>query len=201
MRGRDLFVSAKPLLNGVAAMLRVVPKPLLVWAWHLTDLLPELPGIAARYAILKRLARSCGDNVLVGRGVEIRYWERLSIGSNVSIHKQCYVDAYGEILIEDDVSIAHQTSIVSFQHTWQDAGLPIRDNAVVTGMIWISRDVWIGCGCRILAGVSIGSRSVVAAGAVVNKNIAAHTVAAGVPARPVKHIGPELKPHHPRQHG
>lgn len=201
MRGRDLFVSAKPLLHGMAAMLRVVPKPLLVWAWQLTDWLPDLLGVAARYCLLKRLIRSCGDNVLIGRGVEIRYWERLSIGSNVSIHKQCYVDAYGEVLIEDDVSIAHQTSIVSFQHTWLDPALPIRDNPVVTGMIWISRDVWVGCGARILAGVNIGSRSVVAAGAVVTKSIGAGVVAAGVPARTVKHIGPELRPHHPRQHG
>ncbi|CAH1206844.1 2,3,4,5-tetrahydropyridine-2,6-dicarboxylate N-acetyltransferase [Paenibacillus plantiphilus] len=188
MRGRDLFRSAKPLLNGFILVLRIVPKPLLVWMWTLSDMLPELVGVACRYCVLRRLARRCGDNVLVGRGVEIRYWERLSIGSNVSIHKQSYLDAYGELVIEDDVSIAHQSSLVSFQHTWSDESSPIRDNPVVCGKIRICRDVWIGCGVRVLAGVEIGSRTVIAAGAVVTRSIPGGVVAAGVPAKAVKAI-------------
>ncbi|BBH19566.1 acetyltransferase [Paenibacillus baekrokdamisoli] len=193
MRGRDLYGSAKPVLRLVTAMLRIVPKLLLIWLWTLSDWLPHLPGVAFRYCILKRLARRCGDNVLVGRGVEIRYWERLSIGSNVSIHKHCYLDAYGELDIEDEVSIAHQSSLVSFQHTWSDESLPIRDNAIVSGKIRICRDVWIGCGVRVLSGVEIGSRSVIAAGAVVTKNVSSGVVAAGVPAKTVKAILSEGK--------
>ncbi|GGD65626.1 acyltransferase [Paenibacillus nasutitermitis] len=188
MRGRDLFLSAKPVLNMTAKAMRIVPRPLLVWWWTLSDLLPHLPGVAVRYCILKRLAKRCGDNVLVGPGVEIRYWERLSVGSNVSIHKQCYIDAYGELDIDDEVSIAHQTSLVSFQHTWSDESMPIRDNAVVSGKIRIARDVWIGCGVRVLSGVEIGSRSVIAAGAVVTRSVPSGVVAAGVPAKNVKTI-------------
>lgn len=193
MRGRDLFRSVKPLLNVFILLLRIVPKPLLVWMWALSDLLPELPGVAFRYCVLRRLARRCGDNVLVGRGVEIRYWERLSIGSNVSIHKQSYLDAYGELVIEDDVSIAHQSSLVSFQHTWSDEATPIRDNPVVCGKIHVGRDVWIGCGVRVLAGVEIGSRTVIAAGAVVTRSVPSGFVAAGVPAKAVKPISGELR--------
>ncbi|MGG4033250.1 acyltransferase [Paenibacillus cisolokensis] len=188
MRGRDVFRKYKGLLLAISRMLKLVPKPLLVWMWTLSDWLPDMPGAALRYCILRRLAKRCGDNVLIGRNVEIRYWERLEIGSNVSVHKQCYLDAYGGLEIGDDVSIAHQTSLVSFQHTWDDDRLPIRDNPVTGGSIRIHRDVWIGCGCRILSGVEIGSRSVVAAGAVVNRTIPPGVVAAGVPARQVKQI-------------
>ncbi|QKS46433.1 acyltransferase [Paenibacillus cellulosilyticus] len=176
------------MLRFVEKLLGLVPRPLQKWMWTLSDLLPDLPGTALRYCLLRKLAHRCGDNVLIGRAVELRYPERMSIGSNVSIHKQCYVDAYGGLTIEDEVSIAHQSSIVSFQHTWSDESLTIRDNPVTGAAISIGRDVWIGCGCRILAGASIGSRSIVAAGAVVTKSVPAGTLAAGVPARVVKTI-------------
>src|SRR5690348_11972799 len=68
-RGRELFYKAKPLLQAISAVLRIVPRPLAKWMWVLSDWLPELPGVAFRYCLLKRLAKQCGDNVLVGRGV------------------------------------------------------------------------------------------------------------------------------------
>lgn len=193
-RGRDQFGRFRGLLRIAEAMLKPVPRPLLQWMWVLSDWLPDLPGVAMRYVLLRRMAKRCGDNVLIGRSVELRYPERLVIGSNVSIHKQCYIDAYGGLIIEDEVSIAHQSSVVSFQHTWNDPSLPIRDNPVMGSAIRIGRDVWIGCGVRILAGVEIGARAVVAAGAVVNKPVAAGTLAAGVPARAVKSIGAGTAP-------
>jgi acetyltransferase-like isoleucine patch superfamily enzyme len=134
------------------------------------------------------LIPQCGDNVFVGRSVEIKHWEKLTIGSNVSIHKQCYLDAVGGIHIDNDVSIAHQTSMISFEHTWEEASLPIRDNPVSAAKITIHSDVWVGCGCRILAGVEIFSRAVVAAGAVVTKNVLPHSIVGGVPAKPIKTI-------------
>ncbi|MUT64771.1 acyltransferase [Paenibacillus sp. NEAU-GSW1] len=188
MRGRDKFGRFLPALRLLETMLRPLPRPLLQWLWVLSDGLPELAGVAFRYCLLRRLAKSCGDNVLVGRSVELKYPERMTIGSNVSIHKQCYIDAYGGLMIGDEVSIAHQSSLVSFQHTWSDASLPIRDNPVAGGMIRIGRDVWIGCGVRVLAGVDIGARSIVAAGAVVTKPVGSGVIAAGVPAKAVKRI-------------
>ncbi len=193
-RGRDQFGRFRGLLRIAEAMLKPVPRPLLQWMWVLSDWLPDLPGVAMRYVLLRRMAKRCGDNVLIGRSVELRYPERLVIGSNVSIHKQCYIDAYGGLIIEDEVSIAHHSSVVSFQHTWNDPSLPIRDNPVMGSAIRIGRDVWIGCGVRILAGVEIGARAVVAAGAVVNKPVAAGSLAAGVPARAVKSIGAGTAP-------
>jgi acetyltransferase-like isoleucine patch superfamily enzyme len=141
-----------------------------------------------RYCLLKRLILRCGDNVFIGRSVEIKHWGKLSIGSHVSIHKQCYLDAAGGIHIDDDVSIAHQTSMISFEHTWDVASLPIRDNPVKCAEITIHSDVWIGCGCRILAGVEIGNRAIVAAGAVVTKSVLPHSIVGGVPAKPLKSI-------------
>ena len=66
--------------------------------------------------------------------------------------------------------------------------MPIKYNPSVCSPIVVNDDVWIGCGCRILAGVEIGDRVVIAAGAVVNKNVERNSLYAGVPAKKIKSI-------------
>ncbi len=184
-RGRDLFGRYRLLLRLLSGMVRVVPRPLSLLAWRTTDILPGILGVGVRYCIVRALSASCGDNVFVGPDVEVIAWERLELGHNVSIHRGCYLDASGGIVIGSDVSIAHQSSLVSFNHTWADHSRPIRDNPCEFAAICVGDDVWIGCGCRVLAGVSIGKRSVIGAGAVVAADVAPGTVAGGVPARPI----------------
>jgi acetyltransferase-like isoleucine patch superfamily enzyme len=98
------------------------------------------------------------------------------------------LDAKGGLYIGDNVSIAHNCSLISFNHTYSDPNTQIKYNVLVDGEIRIESDVWIGCGVRILAGVTINKRSIVAAGAVVNKTIPSHTISAGIPAIPIKNI-------------
>lgn len=188
MRGRDLFLLTKPILIAFSYVLYIFPNFFLVFVWGWLDFFPGVLGNAIRYSFAKRLAKSIGDNVYIGRSVEIRNWKKLTIGHNVSIHKDCYIDAVGEVFIGDDVSIAHACSLISFEHEWNDPLLPIRSNPLLLSPIYISSDVWIGCGARILAGVSLGSRCVVAAGAVVTKSFSGQQVIAGVPAKAIKVI-------------
>lgn len=126
--------------------------------------------------------------MFIGQNVEIRCWQMLSLGNNVSIHRGCYLDASGGIEVGDDVSIAHQTSILSANHTWDDPMIPIKENPVKLESVIIQNDVWIGCGCRIMSGVTVFSRSVVAAGSVVTKDVPSHTLVGGVPAKQIKVI-------------
>ncbi len=144
--------------------------------------------MSMRYSLLRSMARRCGLNVMVGPHVEIRSPENLSIGDNVSIHRGCYIDATGDVVIGNDVSIAHSTSILSFEHTWNDSNKPIKDNPSKLKAVSIENDVWVGCGVRILAGVRIESRSIVAAGAVITKDVPATSIVGGVPARVLKSI-------------
>ena len=86
------------------------------------------------------------------------------------------------------MSIAHGTSLISANHTWEDSTIPIKYNKMEEKEIVIADDVWIGAKVTILAGVTIESRCVVAAGAVVTKNVKEHTVVGGVPAKVIKEI-------------
>jgi acetyltransferase-like isoleucine patch superfamily enzyme len=188
VKGRLIFKYIYPLFLIVSKLFLVVPNFIINWLWILSDLLPGLVGVGFRYILALRLAKSIGKNVYFGRGVEIKYWNNFEIGSNVSIHKDCYIDAQGGLKIGNDVSIAHSSSILTFEHTWEDKFIPIKFNILKLQPVEIKNDVWIGCGCRILSGVTIESRSIVAAGAVVVNNIEAQTIEGGVPSKKIKDI-------------
>lgn len=145
-------------------------------------------GLLLRYVFLKNTATSVGVNVSIQPGVYLLNTAKLQIGGNVSIHPMCYIDAEGGIEIGNDVSIAHGSSILSTNHDWDERGTAIKYNKVKLAKVTIHNDVWIGCGVRILAGVAIGTRTVIAAGAVVTKDIDANTIAAGIPAKGIKQI-------------
>ena len=188
MKGRDIFKVVYPVLKLLSYLFFILPRFIVSWFWILADLLPSILGVGFRYIMALRLSKSIGKNVFFGRGVEIKNWQNFEIGSNVSIHKDCYIDAIGGLIISDDVSIAHNSSILTFEHTWENKDEPIRSNPVKLNSVKIENDVWIGCGCRILSGVVIGSRSIVAAGAVVSKSVEKNTLVGGVPAKLIKKI-------------
>ena len=129
----------------------------------------------------------------VGIGVDIENFENLEIGNNVSIHSYSYINAIGGVYIGNEVSIARATSIISFNHGYSDAKKPIKYNDIIKGKIVISDDVWIGARVTILANVNIFKRSIIAAGAVVTKNVESNTLVGGVPAKFIKKIGVEKK--------
>lgn len=189
MRGRDIFRRYEWLIRFTVAVFRLLPGRALEFLWIVSDLAPGVAGVGLRYCVAKVRARACGAAVFFGPGVEVRNWSGLEIGSNVSIHRGCWVDAVGGVWIGSNVSIAHQCSILTSDHTYADPGLPIRDNALITRPVRIADDVWVGCGARVLAGVCIPSRCIVAAGAVVTRSPEPATIVGGVPAKLIKRLG------------
>src|SRR5699024_9556473 len=114
--------------------------------------------------------------VFVGKNVNLKNIEKLSLGSNVSIHSFTYIDAYGKIVIGNNVSIANHCSLISSDHTWEDSAVSIKFNKVVKKPIDIKDDIWIASGCRVLGDVTIEERTVVGAGTVVNKSLEANSL-------------------------
>lgn len=186
--GREKFNKYKVVINSLVKIIAVFPRFIRVFIWDVSSRYSQVVFVGLRYIILKSLIKTCGDNVKIGPNVQIIEWQNLSIGDNVSIHANSYIDATGNILINDNVSIAHNSTILSSNHTWDNLEVPIKYNAMFNEEVIIETDVWIGCGCRILAGVHISKRSVVAAGAVVVKNIESNSIVGGVPAKLIKKI-------------
>lgn len=108
----------------------------------------------------------------------------IRLGRNVFINHACSFLDLGGITIEDDVMIGPRVNITSENHPVEAA----RRKTLVPGAVVIKQNAWIGAGATILPGVTVGKNSVVAAGAVVTKDVPANTVVAGVPAKTIKQI-------------
>ncbi|HNP67000.1 MAG TPA: acyltransferase [Aequorivita sp.] len=188
MSGRDKFEKFEKLIIFFTYLMRLLPRPILIFLWDWTNRFSQLPFVGLRYVILKSMIKSCGVNIKIGTNVQILGWDNLVIGDNVSIHSNCYLDATGGIKIENNVSIAHNSTLLSTNHDWSDISIPIKYNKVIMKKVIINSDVWIGCGVRILAGVNIRERSVVAAGAVVISEVDSNTIVGGIPSRKLKEI-------------
>ncbi len=186
--GRAKFSRYKSIIALLVSLFSLFPSKinfkLLLWNRNRNGIF----GLLLRYVLIRNLAKDCGDNVSIHPGVYLFNLQNMKFGDNVSIHPMCYLDAAGEILIGDNVSIAHSTSILSTNHTWDNIDLPIKYNKETFSKVVINSDVWIGCGVRILAGVTIASRSVVAAGAVVTKSVEPNSLIGGIPGRKIKEI-------------
>lgn len=163
-----------------------LPMPFVNFVWRLLDVFDGKFGAALRYMVIRKKLKECGRGVYFGRGIFIDAPAKVKIGCRVSIHHGCSILSKGYVEIGDDVSIAHGCSIVSGNHTWADESKPIKYNAVNLLKVTICDDVWVGCGVRILAGVIVGERTVIAANAVVNRSIDGGGIFGGIPARRLK---------------
>jgi acetyltransferase-like isoleucine patch superfamily enzyme len=124
------------------------------------------------------------ESVAVFTPLYINYGKNTRIGKNVFINFDCVFLDLGGITIEDNVLIAPKVSLLSEGHPTS----PSERGSLIPGKIHIKRNAWIGAGATILPGVTIGENAIVAAGAVVSKDVPANTVVGGVPAKLIKSI-------------
>ena len=123
--------------------------------------------------------------------VRIFCTDRLVMGRNVSLHHWSFLSAQGGLTIGNDVAIGHGCSILTTEHEFDDPDVPIKAQPVSLLPVTIGDDVWIGANVTILAGVTIGRRSIVAAGAVVTRSFPeGYVIIAGVPARVIRRLRP-----------
>jgi acetyltransferase-like isoleucine patch superfamily enzyme len=106
------------------------------------------------------------------------------IGKNVFINHACSFLDLGGITIEDDVLIGPKVNLITENHPLD----PDDRKSLICKSITIKRNAWIGAAATILPGVTIGENSIVAAGAVVSKDVPANTIAGGVPAKVLRNL-------------
>lgn len=106
----------------------------------------------------------------------------VTIGDDFFIGTHCYVNGVAGLTIGSRVTIAHGTMI--FTDSGPNTSPLLQKRFPITAKeVKIGDDVWIGAGCMILPGVTIGSRSVIGAGSVVKDDVPSDTIVAGAPAK------------------
>ena len=134
-------------------------------------------------------------------------YRKFSLGKRSVIESFCCINnAVGDVIIGDDtrigihntiigpvtignhVNLAQGITVTALNHNFKDTSRRIDEQGFSTKPIMIEDDVWIGANAVILPGVTIGKHVVVAAGAVVTKDVPDNTIVGGVPAKEIKKI-------------
>lgn len=150
-------------------------------------------GIFLRYAVYKVLFKKLGKNAVVMEGTKILYFENIEIGDYCSLNEQCYLHGKGNISIGSWVRIGRNVSLLTVDHIFAERSTKIKKQGISISPIIIGDDVWMGANSIILKGVTIRNGAVIAAGAVVTKDVPEYAIVAGVPAKIIGWRGDEDK--------
>ncbi|WP_027178484.1 DapH/DapD/GlmU-related protein [Maridesulfovibrio bastinii] len=112
------------------------------------------------------------------------FGKNITIGKNVFINACCNFQDQGGVTIKDGALIGHSVVLATINHGFA----PEKRSWNYPSPIVIGKNVWIGSRAVILPGVTIGDNAIVAAGAVVSKDVEPGTIVGGVPARFIKTI-------------
>ena len=110
--------------------------------------------------------------------------KNIHIGENVFINANCVMQDQGGVYIGDNAFIGHNVCILTLNHDFD----PEKRANLYPNPVHIGNSAWLGSNATILPGITIGDGAVVAAGAVVTKDVPANTIVAGVPAKIIKKV-------------
>jgi maltose O-acetyltransferase len=159
----------------------------------LVSLLPRLSFARLRTLVYRLGGPAIGEGTLILGEMDLRgeagAAKRLTIGRRCMINSPCFFDLNDEILLGDDVNLAHHVVLVTSSHLvgWPDR----RAGLLKTAPIRIEDGAWLGANVTVLPGVTIGKGSIVAAGSVVTASVGPNQLVGGIPARPIKPL-PEI---------
>lgn len=165
------------MVERIGATLRAYARSAL---YLLILLVLKMPSITCRRWCLKSVGARVGKKVVVHGGGECRAPWRLCLGDGSIIGDHSILDARGGIEIGRNVNISSQVAIWTAQHDYRSPTFSAK-----IAPVKVEDRAWLSFRCTILPGVTIGEGAVVAAGAVVTKNVAPFTVVAGIPARKI----------------
>ena len=180
-----------------------------IWTNFIISFLPGASGRLLRGILIKKLMKKSGKNISLGVGVTIKGYKNIEMGSNITImeYSRLYaedavltlgnniginsnttIDAScgGNITIGDNVIIAQNVVLRASNHKYNDIDIPIIQQGHTGGQIIVGNDCWIGANAVITPNVKIGDHSIVAAGAVVTKNVESFSIVGGVPAKLIR---------------
>ena len=120
----------------------------------------------------------------IGHGTKIRAHEgEVRIGAKSVLGQECTISAFQHVSIGRECIVADRVMLIDFDHGMVEVERPIREQGIYKRDVRIGHNAWIGYGASFLRGVTVGDNAVVGTYTVVNKDVPANAVVAGVPVR------------------
>src|SRR4051812_32738565 len=141
-------------------------------------------AVEIRSLLSQIIGSEVDESVAVFTPLYINYGKHTKIGKNVFINFDCVFLDLGGITIEDGVFIAPKVSLLTEGHPLA----PENRHSLTVNPIHLKRNAWIGANATITQGVTVGENSVIAAGAVVTKDVPDNSVVGGIPAKILKSL-------------
>ena len=162
-------------------------------AIHLCGELNAMPmdDESAREPLIRELLGSAGDDPSIGTGFNCDYGLNIHVGKNFLTNYNVTILDIAPVHIGDYVMIGPNTMISTVGHPLSPMGR--RRHLGIAKPVTIGDDVWIGGNVTILPGVRIGNNVIVAAGAVVTKDVPDNVVVGGVPAKVIKALEDDVE--------
>lgn len=154
----------------------------------------HLPGSGLPYSfgsklirgiLVKGMTEKCGKNINIEHGAFLASGKDIEMGDNSGIGLNCRVT--GPLFIGNDVMMAPGVMIFTQNHETSDISTPMRLQTAPKKKVIIGNDVWIGANVLILPGVIVGNNCIIAAGAVVTRDVPNMAIVGGNPAKVIKY--------------
>ena len=166
--------------------------PQMPLAWEVVArtarLLPVLNAATSMGEARKYLSEIIGSEIDKSNALFLPFYTNfgihIKIGKGITINHACTFLDLGGITLGDDVMLGPKVNLITENHPVN----PTERKQLNLKSILIKKNAWIGAAATVLPGVTIGENSIVAAGAVVNKDVPANTIVGGIPAKVIKSI-------------
>jgi maltose O-acetyltransferase len=157
--------------------------------YFLQALLKYLPFrfcILLRRWVYRPFFKQIGKNVEIHDNVLFKFPAEISIGDNTKIAQGCILVGSSGLIIGQNVMIGAGTKIITSSHNFSNLDIPMINQGLSFNPITIENDVWFGFNTVVLGGVTIETGSIIAANAVITKNIESFVIVGGIPGRIIK---------------
>jgi len=155
----------------------------LQWLWRQFDATPMADNVEFALRFRRMLAdhlfESCGENCRFFKNISVTYGHNIEVGDNVVVHDDVHLDDRGKLTIGDRVSISDDAHIYSHDHDAVDQTHVDNYHTIIEDDVRVTYD------SMVRAGVRLGENSILAAKSSVGRDVPAHHIAAGTPAKSI----------------
>jgi acetyltransferase-like isoleucine patch superfamily enzyme len=162
---------------------------------HVNAILKGIPGaigMKIRAHVIPQYFFSCGQGIIIHENVRYRSVHKLTVGNNVELGVDNFIQASGGVTLEDNVMLGPGVKIWSANHKFEDLAIPIREQGYEYEPVIIGKGTWLGANVFVMPGVTLPEGCVVSAGSVVGKKkYLPFSILAGNPCRAIASRRPE----------